>query len=127
MTSMVTRVLPGDVMSGQGEGDLAVLLAVGCVDREDGVEVSTGGMDDLVDRDGGKGNDGVGSGLLIHDLDEEVLLAVERDVEGLVPDGVLASILVDEGLLEGLGVLEIEGEAQVGVLLAKGLLDGRTG
>lgn len=119
--SMITRVLSGNIMSGQGEGDLTVLLAVGCVDREDGVEVSTGGMDDLVEGDGGEGNDGIGSVLLVHDLDEEVLLAVKRDIERLVPDRVLAGILVDEGLLEGLGVLEVEGEAEVGVLLAKGL------
>lgn len=122
--SMVARVLAGDVMSCQGQSNFTVLFAVRSVDREDGVEVSTGGMDDLVEGDGCKGNDGVGSIFFIHDLDEEVLLAIERGVEGLVPDGVLAGVLVDEGLLEGLGVFKVKGEAEVRVLLAKGLLKG---
>lgn len=103
--SIVARVLTGDVMSGQGQSNFTVLFAVRGVDREDGVEVPTWGMDDLIEGDGCKGNDGVGSVFFIHDLDEEVLLAVEGDVEGLVPDWVLAGVLVDEGLLEGFGVL----------------------
>lgn len=123
--SLVARVLTGDVMSGQGQSNFTVLFAVRGVDGEDGIEVPTGSMDDLVERDGCKGNDGVGSVFLIHDLDEEVLLTVEGGVEGLVPNRVFASVLVNESLLEGLGVLEVEGEAEIRVLLAKGLLKGK--
>ena len=110
-------------MSGQGQINFTILFAVRGVHREDGVEVPTGSMDDLVERDGCKGDDGVGGVFFIHDLDEEVLLAIEGGVEGLIPDGVLAGVLVDESLLERLGVLEVESEAEVRVLLAKGLLE----
>lgn len=114
-------VLAGDVVGSQGQVDLTLGFAAGGVDFKDTVEGSAGGMDDLVDGDGGKGNDGVGGGLLIHDLDKELWLAGEGEGERLVPGGGLAGILVDVSLLERFGVLEVGRELNIGVLLADGL------
>ena len=78
-------------------------------------------MDNLVDGDRSEGNNCIGSGLLVHDLDKELGLACKRDAKGLVPSRGLAGILVDKGLLERLWVVEIESELEVGVLLAERL------
>jgi len=46
---------------------------------------------------------------------------IQGNVEGLVPNWVLACILVDKGLLKGFGAGNIQGELEIGILLAKGL------
>lgn len=119
--STVTCALAGDVVGRQGQVDLTLLLAIRGVDIKDAVHGTAGSVDDLVDGDGRKGNDSIGSGLLVHDLDVELGLALQREVEGLVPDGVLAGVLVDKSLLERLYIVEVERELDIGILLAKGL------
>lgn len=106
---------------GQGQGDLALLLASRGVDGEGSVQDTTGSVDDLAQVDGGKTDHGIGSSLLVHDLEEEFGLTIQGNSEGLVPDRVLAGILVDKSLLERLGVGDVERELKVGVLLADSL------
>lgn len=114
-------VLARDVVGNQGQVNLALGLAAGGVDIKDTVERAARSVDDLVDGDGGKGDDGVGGGLLVHNLDIELGFAGENKREGLVPGGGLARILVDKSLLERFGVVEVGREPNIGILLADGL------
>lgn len=115
------KALTGDAAGTQGQGHLALLLAVGGVDGEGSVQDTAGSVKDLAQIDGGKTDNSISGGLLVHDLEEELGLAVEGHVESLVPDRGLATVLVNKSLLDRLGVVDIEGELEVRVLLADGL------
>lgn len=115
------KALARDAAGAQGQGDLALLLAGGGVDGEGSVQDTAGSVEDLAQIDGCKTDNSISGGLLVHDLEEELGLAVEGHVESLVPDRVLATVLVNESLLDRLGVADIEGELEVRVLLADGL------
>lgn len=106
-----------------GQADLTLGFSVGGVDIKLARKGVVGGLHDLVQGDGGKGNGGINGGLIVENFDVElVVLGLEvLQGQGLVPDGVLSSVLVDKGLLERLVVLEVEGDASVGIVLSETL------
>lgn len=112
-----------------GEDDDSLFLALGGVELELTLEGMLRSLLDLGQGDGSETNWGVNSNVLIEDLDVEVVLVlgvegVDDDV--LLPIGLLASVLLDGGLLEGVLVGEIGGDLDIGVVLAEVLL-GREG
>lgn len=100
-----------------GQVEVTGILTLEGEDLEETVE-GTAVLVDLVEGNAGEANDLVGSLLLVHDLKVKVGLARVGDLEGLVPDGLLTSIVMGEGSLEGLLLGEVERELDVGVLLA---------
>jgi hypothetical protein len=109
------------------EGDGSLFLALGGVELELTKEGVLGSLLDLSQGDGSEANWGVNAGVVIEDLDEEVVLAlglVSVEGEVLLEIGVTASVLLDSGLLEGLLVLEVGGHLDIGIVLAEALLGG---
>lgn len=111
-----------------GEGDGSLLLAAGIVELELTLEGVLGSLLNLGQGDGSETNWGVNADIAVEDLDVEVVVMVRVEgVDGdvLLPLGVLASVLLDGGLLEGVLVGEIDGDLDIGVVLAEVLLGER--
>lgn len=71
-------VLAGNVVGSQSEVQFSGRLTSRGIDVKYAVHSATRGMDDLVDGNSRKGNNGVGGGLLVHDFDKQLRLTGER-------------------------------------------------
>lgn len=81
---------------------------------------------DLLQGDGGVGDGGIGSLLLVHDFDKEGVMVVLdlTDLKLLLPRGIVTSIVFDAGLelVVKIAVVYFKGEASIGVVLAEALM-----
>jgi len=107
------------------QGDHTLLLALGCEQVKLGRQDISGSLQDLAQGDGCESNGGIGRLLVIEDFDVQLLVFGLEVLQGqgLVPDGALASVLLDGGLLERLVVLVVKGDLGIRVVLAKVLME----
>jgi len=121
LSRLTMVVASGNAMTDDSHVELASVFATGAEEFKETVHLAAWRIEDLVQWDGGETNNGISHLLIVQYLDKKLRFIVITHVEGLVPIGGLARVLLDLSLLECPGVSEIESELAVWIVLSKAL------